>query len=197
LRVRPAPIAEHLDRRRARTRNHMSGDRSTVRVPLIACRHSHLQRPLRADQGRARTTDLARQPERVTECRTPVRGARASGLRVEVAGPQLVATAVAGQSSHQSTMKRGPNMAQASPAVGSAQPRSRARQSGHGPPSSPSAVWSAGGARRGGDEAPGCRSSCWCRIEPGAPASPRAWRTSGRSAAAPPGDHAGLPSAGK
>ena len=70
-------------------------------------------------------------------------------------------------------------------------------RSGRGRPSSASAVWSAVGGRRAGDEAPGARSPCWCRIERGAPASPSDWTTSGRSAAALSTDHAGLPSATK
>jgi hypothetical protein len=62
---------------------------------------------------------------------------------------------------------------------------------------SPSAVWCAGGARRPGDAGPGSRSPCWCRIEPGAPASSAAWSISARSAPAPPGDHPGLASTTK
>src|SRR5918995_790726 len=44
-----------------------------------------------------------------------------------------------------------------------------------------------------GDAGPGSRPPCWCRIGLGARSSPRAWRASCRSAAAPPTDHAGTP----
>jgi len=64
-------------------------------------------------------------------------------------------------------------------------------------------------ARRGeppgrlGGVGPGSRCPCWCRLESGARSrhGPRsfqgAWRTSGWSAAAPSGDHAGLSSVAK
>ena len=51
------------------------------------------------------------------------------------------------------------------------------------------------GVRRVRGAGPGSRCPWWRRIGCAAPSSPGAWRTSGRSAAAPPADHAGPPAA--
>ena len=59
------------------------------------------------------------------------------------------------------------------------------RRSGRGRSSSAVAVAYVVGVRRVGGAGPGSRSPCWCRIAPGARSGPGAWRTSGRSAAAP------------
>ena len=51
------------------------------------------------------------------------------------------------------------------------------------------------GARRAGGAGRGSRCPWWCRIGCAARSSPGAWRTSGRSVAAPSADHAGPPAA--
>ena len=57
--------------------------------------------------------------------------------------------------------------------------------------------WGGVGARRAGGAGPGSRSPCWCRIGHGARSQPGGWRSSGRSAAAPPTDHGGTSSPAK
>ena len=71
------------------------------------------------------------------------------------------------------------------------------RRSGRGRSRSFAGVACVVGARRVGGAGPGSRSPWWCRIRFGARSSRGAWRTSGRSVAAPPGDRAGPPVAAK
>jgi hypothetical protein len=67
----------------------------------------------------------------------------------------------------------------------------RGRRSRLGPSSSSAGVVCVVAARPAGGAGRGSRSPCWCRIGCAAPSRPGAWRTSGRSASAPPADHAG------